>query len=493
MQNYLHQFWQLHPTLLYGLFTLLGVQCGLGISPYPLYVAAIFFLLPQNCFRFALSIFLFGCAFLYGTIAFQEPSISSNPINGKALFSITSIHKSKSPFSKRVYYKGTLRSFHNENKTQIAKNLPILIFGNGLNDGIYQSEGTLTKTKRGGWLLKLSQQHAPILIQKKWPIAKWRRDWKQTLSNWIQEKVPNPRAFFFLSGLATGEFMDPEMSWELSRFGLQHIMAISGFHFSLVALMISSLLRLFIPRKFAATCVILSLSTYFLFLGPTASILRAWVMIFIFFLGSIVHKKSLALNSLGVALIALSLYDPFMTFRAGFLFSFIITASILLFFPLFNSLLDLFFKKRPLIEIVKMDLLDQHGYLAASWLRQGLALTCAVHLAAIPLVLFFFQKFPVLSLFYNLFFPFFVSFSLFLLLLSLLIPPLATTLCLFNNYWTSAILGLVYNIPSSIDIYWQVPEIPPLFLIGYFIALFGVGIVGKMKRTHPLHGELSLA
>jgi len=99
--------------------------------------------------------------------------------------------------------------------------------------------------------------------------------------------IPSARSASFLKGISTGDFEDHMMVMELGRFGLQHIMAISGFHFSLVALIISTLFAGFLPRKMASSTVIFLLSCYFLFLGCSPSILRAWVMIFVVLLGTI--------------------------------------------------------------------------------------------------------------------------------------------------------------------------------------------------------------
>ena len=74
------------------------------------------------------------------------------------------------------------------------------------------------------------------------------------------------------------------------------------------------------------------------------------------------------------------------------------------------------FRTRSLSKITEMHWLDQHAYCLLYYLRQGLALALAVNLVAMPITFFYFQKFPLMSLFYNLFFPFLVSFSMLLLL-----------------------------------------------------------------------------
>ena len=80
---------------------------------------------------------------------------------------------------------------------------------------------------------------------------------------------------------------DRLMQFEFGRFGLQHIMAISGFHFAILAGFFSFGLHLMLNRRVANAFLIALLSTYFVFLGAGPSILRAWMTILITLGGAI--------------------------------------------------------------------------------------------------------------------------------------------------------------------------------------------------------------
>src|SRR5262249_55475973 len=156
-----------------------------------------------------------------------------------------------------------------------------------------------------------------------------------------------------------------------------------------------------------------------------------------------------------IALLAILLFDPLMAKGIGFQFSFATTAAILLLFSSCDVAMQMIFNKRPLSQITKMDRTNQHGYFLLSTIRQGLALTLAVNLVALPMTLFYFHKFPWMSLIYNLFFPFLVSVSMLLLIIGtlsqLLFSPLGEWVHACNNVYTHYMLNYTYNMPTSVD------------------------------------------
>lgn len=211
--------------------------------------------------------------------------------------------------------------------------------------------------------------------------------------------------------------------------------------------------------------------------------MRAWAAIFVVLCGMFINKEGSGLNSLGVGMLVVLTIDPTLYNSIGFQFSFAVTAAILVFFPSIDYLLQQVFKKRPLSEAVGMNLLNQHGYCILSFLRQAIALTIAVNLIALPMTLFFFQKYPLFSLIYNLFFPFLVSFSMLLLITGILItfvvPPLGEIVHFSNQTYTEFILNFVYNVPTSIDVSLRFSNFSTDFLICFLCLLFSAGVYIK--------------
>lgn len=197
-------------------------------------------------------------------------------------------------------------------------------------------------------------------------------------------------------------------------------------------------------------------------------------------MGFLTGNRSIAINSLGIAILFITLYNPLFIREIGFQFSFIVTAAILIWFSPCDRLLQKFFMKRPLSQIVDFDWIDQHAYCILCFLRQALALTIAVNLVALPLTLFYFQKFPFMSLIYNLFFPFTVSLSILLLLFACLTAPLFSWLSDYihtiNYYYTQFILNLTFNLPKAFDFNVYVTSISQEHILYYFVAIFALGI-----------------
>ncbi|MFQ5729631.1 MAG: ComEC/Rec2 family competence protein, partial [Waddliaceae bacterium] len=319
-----------------------------------------------------------------------------------------------------------------------------------------------------------------------WSIAEWRYSMKEGLKKTVFARIKNPRSAEVLSGIMTGDFEDRIMRMEFGKMGLQHLMAISGFHFALIAMMFSMLLRWIAPPKIATGILIILLSVYFVVLGGSPSISRAWVMCFIALMGFVAEKPSYALNSIGVAILFILFYDPLLCQTLGFQFSMVTTASILLWYPIIRVWVEKIFQKRHLGQMSKMSLIDQHCYCLLSVIKEGVALAVAVNLTALPMTLHLFEKFPFLSLLYNLFIPFLVSVSMFLFIIaglsSVLLPPLGAILHSINSHFTHFMLNFVYNVPNTLNYNWRVSDFRAPHLIAYLCIIFLLGIFLNARR-----------
>lgn len=306
---------------------------------------------------------------------------------------------------------------------------------------------------------------------------------KKKVQEIIEEKFAHPDTKTLISGLVTGNFDDYLVSREFSRLGLSHLMAISGFHFSLIANILSVLFLNTFKRRRATLLLMAVLSTYFLFLGASASVLRAWTMIMIALGEHLVERRGDPLNSLGASLLLLLLVNPLETLKPAFYLSYGITASILLFSTPSLALLNKIFKERTKREIERLTPLNKWGYFALDLLKKGLALNLSVTIFALPLTLFFFHKFPWISLLTNLFFPPLVGVSLLLLLLSFILFPIGKTIDLFNDVYTHTLLSLMTNFPLNVDFVWRIKEMEAIHLALIVIPLFLWGLFLKRKPT----------
>ena len=473
MTQHFSNFWQKKPALYYGLAILFGISMALKfawIVLIPLALTAF----SNNLLKTILFVVLFITACTYTHLIYQFPNVSAEGIQGRASIEIASVRLKKTFYGKQWSYRGRIKTFDDIAKNiDFTLNLPYdeKIIRPPANQD-YELVATLKTTQNNNYYLKVSKNTPWKPIPYTYSFAEWRYQMKTALTSYIKQHYPNTRAASFLSGIATGEFDDRTMSQEFAQFGLQHIMAISGFHFAIIASILSSILKFILPKRQKILILMTLLSAYFLFLGSGPSIMRAWIAIFLALVAMWIGRQSSGLNSLGFALIAVLIFDPLLSMHMGFQFSFITTAAILLLYGLLDHLNKKLLYHRPLAITSTMTKKDQHAYCMLTTLRQAFSLAMAVNLVALPMTLYYFQSFPFLSLIYNLFFPFLVSFSMLLLLLGFVIPGLD----FINVHYTSFILNFTHQMPNKINFLLEFSHISADLLIFYLTIVFAVGI-----------------
>lgn len=452
-------------------------------------------LLFNHCQKAYLRLFLalgLGIAsFFFTTVRYHFPE-ESTFTSGNAEVEITSVKMAKTPFGPLWSYKGKLISFF-QNDRLVAREIPVLIR--------IPVENTTPRPKAGFRYrltarLKLAANGSYILSPNKnepWKpteqlnsLAEWRFSAKSAVKEHILGSIKDKHVGAFLSGIATGEIDDRLVSFELGRFGLQHLMAISGLHFSILASLAAMMLEIVVARNMAAFLTLGMMTAYFIFLGASASVARAWIAIMIALGSYFIQRRSSAFNALGIAALLVILWEPLVINEIGFQFSFGITAAILLWFSPCERLLQVIFAKRPLTVAKKMDHWDGHGYCLLYFFRQSAALCLAVNLVALPLTLYHFHKFPLAGFLYNLFFPFLTSLSLIMLafacLISLFFPWLAGQLHSINENYTKFILNSAFNLPKSFDINWHVADFSSDVLLFYLLAIFVGGLFFQQRK-----------
>lgn len=328
-------------------------------------------------------------------------------------------------------------------------------------------EGDLKIGDAGRYRLKVDPYQPWIALPYSSSWEELRFAAKQRVGDWIDLHIKNRATSSFLTGIATGSFDDREMTHQFSRFGLQHIMAISGFHFALVAGFIAWCIRPFFAHATCCAILLFLLTAYCIFLGSAPSVMRAWMTLCIVLIGQLSQRNITGLNALGLTMTALIIWDPLLLHTIGFCFSCASTAAILLFYQPAERLIETILPKRVLKESTQLTFIDQHGYCLASLVRGMLALTLAVNIVAIPITLFYFQYFPLMSVIYNLFFPLLVTVSMILLLLSIPMPFLHPV----NEFWTQHMLTFTSNMPTVVDIGIRSEWISG-WVLGIFLGVF---------------------
>lgn len=490
-------FWRHHPAFLYGIHFFLGLS-SIRFSSSFLLIAWIFLLFTHSYSQYQVRIsklllplilFLLGAA--YGCFSMPPVREGEVKIEGSALFSPSSIKLYLSPFHKSYVYRGTLLYFEGK-EGQVLQRLPCSIYlplssQRPKADGAYYLEGSLTKSDLGSYIFKPFSYSRWLKEENTFSFAEWRFIAKEKLHSYLTKHIPDRKVTSFLFTLSTGDMDEKMLSFEFSKIGLQHILAISGFHFALLALFLGGVLKKLFPAKPALLVLLILLSAYFFFIGSSPSVMRAWVAIFIWILADLLGKRTTALNALGAALLIELIYDPSSVDQLGFQLSFLSTAALLLIVPTVRPWLERLLPKRPKEELIHFSRMDKAGYLACAFLRQALTINVAVHLVSIPVCLYHFHKFPWLSLGYNLFFPYWTGISLLFFLticpMALFFPTLGEHLYTIHTHFTRCLLDITSSPPALLDHSFHVETVPKLLVILYLFLLFHISVLHRSKKT----------
>lgn len=139
----------------------------------------------------------------------------------------------------------------------------------------------------------------------------------------------------FLVALLLGDssVIDKSTRQEFSAAGVAHVLALSGLHVGLIALVIWWLLfpldylRL---KKLRLAITLAAIALFAFFTGLSPSVVRATVMIGIAFAAAILGRRPVSLNALGLAALVILIFTPSALYQVGFQLSFVTVAAVLL-------------------------------------------------------------------------------------------------------------------------------------------------------------------
>lgn len=120
----------------------------------------------------------------------------------------------------------------------------------------------------------------------------------------------------------TSDSLDSGVKSSLNRSGIGHLLAVSGLHVSIIAALVAFLLKLLrVPKAvtFAISEAIMAL--FVVFSGMRISAVRAFIMMTIFLLASIVRREYDAESSLGVTILIMLIASPYSVADGSFLLS----------------------------------------------------------------------------------------------------------------------------------------------------------------------------
>lgn len=142
------------------------------------------------------------------------------------------------------------------------------------------------------------------------------------------------------SGILLGDkaLVDQEVKDSFREVGVSHLLAVSGLHLSVVSWFVMGLLiSLKVPKRYAALLACVWIVFFMGLTGFSASVSRAGIMMLIYFIGMALFQTPDSINSLGIAVLLITLFNPFSGGDIGLLLSFAATLGIILFANKINA------------------------------------------------------------------------------------------------------------------------------------------------------------
>lgn len=165
--------------------------------------------------------------------------------------------------------------------------------------------------------------------------------------------------------------------------GIAHILVISGWHLSLVASIITgSAARLRLGRSATFWVSLAAIWIYAMFVGATATVLRAALMASLVVLARATERQGESWTLLMAACWFLSLWNPHILWDLGFQLSVLATASLIAFTSPVRRLLE---RMPPL------------RWRLARWISDPLSVTLAAQILVLPLVLYHFGNLSLIA------------------------------------------------------------------------------------------------
>ena len=262
--------------------------------------------------------------------------------------------------------------------------------------------------------------------------------------------------------------------------GLAHILAVSGLHVGLITLVIYTLLSVLrLPRNIVVAGTLGVLVLYAFITNLTPSVIRATIMAALFLAGRQLDRQTDTVNILAVAAIVILLIWPSALFDLSFQLSFLATYAIITGYPRMKELLP--------------ERISRSEKWWARWLRDGLLVSVAAQLGALPVVAGTFYQVSWMSAVANLFIGPLVFLNTTFGVLTALTGPLAIEIArLFSAANALVLFAMIHlskafsGAPSALV---EVPAPSTLF----FASFYGAGLLLLWKPDGSGDGGLGRA
>lgn len=275
-----------------------------------------------------------------------------------------------------------------------------------------------------------------------------------------------------LKSMLVGEksAIDSDMKDDFINSGLIHILVISGLHIGFVVAIFLFVFRLFnLPLKTVYLLTIPAIFFYAILTGSNPPAIRATIMASCILLSFVLDRESLIYNSICLAALIILAYNPQYLFTASMQLSFFATIGIIYFYPklfcIFKNIKNTFVR-----------------YIAGIF-----CVTLSVQLALIPLLVFYFGKFSIISFVANILIIPVVGFVVALSFLFYGFTFVSSSVSAIISVLLSQILNLILSVIHyfanlNFAVFeTKVPYLPEIFL--YYLIVVFMFEYTKLKKS----------
>ncbi|MBK8808007.1 MAG: ComEC/Rec2 family competence protein [Bacteroidales bacterium] len=314
-----------------------------------------------------------------------------------------------------------------------------------------------------------------VNTENKLPIKNISEKFQVGIQNKFQNNNYNPSQLAFISALLLGDKteLDKEIKNDFSVAGTLHVLAVSGLHVGIIAIIINTMLSFLDKNKrtkiIKSFIVILSIWSFAYLTGLGASVQRAALMFSIFSLGSVFSKANNTINALFASAFIILLCNPFSFFEIGFQLSYLAVLGIILFYPFLS---DWFKQLHKVYQYVP-------GIIAVS---------IAAQLFTLPISLYYFGVVPSYSLLANIFAIPLIFIIMSMLLAELFIGLMSSSIALFladvNKWLIDVLLYLTNQTAHLPHATWQLSTTlsQTLLILACVLVLYTVALYFKKKK-----------
>ena len=265
--------------------------------------------------------------------------------------------------------------------------------------------------------------------------------------------------------LADRTEMDRETVEDFSKSGLVHILAISGSHMAIIFWLILLLLKPIFPANFRNVPIVISLIFIWLFaifIDFGSSVIRSCIMISAYYFYVLLQRKPDLLHAMAISGLAILIFDTNQLFDVGFQLSFI-------------AVFGIFWLNEPILKY-----LPKPKNTVQNFLVNVVSISIAAQVATLPLVIYYFHQYSLISVIANLVvIPFSEVIIVFALLMTILLG-FGFKISWLNALYDSGVQLVlkVIHFFASLDVFFfkNIPmhwsEVIVLFSMIYFLRRF---------------------